>query len=305
MCRMRRSGLAVASFVFALALGPTAHADPPAAPLPPLPPAASSSAASAPTPAPPPPTAPATMAPAASASATPAAPAPPPAPAPAPAAAVAPNGVAVVAMPGATDAAWPLAQSVYTTASIRPVAVDEVHARVLCGEAAPASAPGDVRDLADTVAAVRGEDPASRAILADMARKLNVRALVVVHLDGAKPVARVFIPDTQAFDAASYGPDASAGALAWSLTTQSLARTFGGPAASAPLAGQPAAGTAPALATREEPEVTNAPPKPKAFYESGWFWGALGAALFAGGAVYFATRDNGASTIHLDMQVPH
>jgi len=62
---------------------------------------------------------------------------------------------------------------------------------------------------------------------------------------------------------------------------------------------------APALATHEEPAPVTEPPKKRAFYESGWFWGALGAAAFAGGAVYFATRDNGPVPIHLEMQVPH
>src|SRR5208283_3139769 len=118
-------------------------------PLPPLPPAAaptsSASAAASPGPAPG---------------------APVPAAAPAPPASVAPNGIAVVAMAGATDVAWPLAQSVYSSPAIRPGAVDEVHARVLCGEPAPPTAPGDVGDLAETVAAIRGEDAASRAILA-------------------------------------------------------------------------------------------------------------------------------------------
>lgn len=281
---MRRSGLAVVTFVCALALAPAAHADSQPPPLPPLPPAPPTSTAPDPTQV--------AATPAAALQATPAA--------------AAANGIAVVAMAGATDAAWPLAQSVYSTAALRPSSVDEAHARILCGEPAPPGARGDLRDLADTVAAVRGEDAASRAILADMARKLNVRALVVVHVEAGKPVARVFVADTQAFDAASYGPDAGAGATtAWSATTASLTRSFGGLAAApAPVVPSPPM-SAPPLATHEEPAVTNTPPKQKAFYESGWFWGALGAAAFAGGAVYFATRDNGASTIHLDMQVPH
>ncbi len=290
---MRRSGLAFATFACALALTPPVHAEPVAAPLPPLPPSSTPATPSA-----------APTAPASSATAP-----PPAAPntAPTSMAAVAPNGIAVVAMPGATDAAWPLAQSVYSTPAIRPYAVDEVHARVLCGEAAPPASPADVRDLAETVAAVRGEDAPSRAILADMAHRLNVRALVVVHVDAGKPVARVFVADTQTFDAASYGPDAGVATLSWSATTASLARSFGAPAA--PPGPTPPVGpvplSAPPLATHEEPTVANAPPKSKAFYESGWFWGALGAAAFAGGAVFFATRDNGASSIHLDMQVPH
>ena len=283
---MRRSGLAVATFVCALAFAPMVSADPQPAPLPPLPTAAPSAA---PTPA----VGPTTVA------------APPP-PAPAPPASTAPSGIAVVAMPGAADAAWPLAQAVYSTTAIRPYSVDEVHARVLCGDPATPASPADVHDMADSVAAVRGEDAASRAILADLSRKLNVRALVVVHVESSRPVARVFVAETQAFDAASYGPDAAAGATTtWSAATASLTRSFGGPAATPELVGPPAPASAPPLATHEELAVTNQPPKPKAFYESGWFWGALGAAAFAGGAVFFATRDNGGSSIHLDMQLPH
>jgi hypothetical protein len=292
---MRRSGLAVAALACAFAWGEVGWADTP----PPLPPLPSTSAAPA----------------SASAPASPpaSAPAPPPAPASAPVSAparpaasppaVAPNGVAVLAAAGATDAAWPLAQSVYATAEIRPYSVDEVHARVLCGEAPAAGAPADVRDLAETVAAIHGEDAASRAILGDIARRLNVRALVVVHLDAGKAAARLFVADGQSFDPATYAPDAGT-PLAWTGTTRSLARTFGPSSSSAP-AGPPAPVSAPPLATHEEPTVTNEPPKPKAFYETGWFWGALGAAAFAGGAVFFATRDSSASSIHLEMQVPH
>ncbi len=47
-------------------------------------------------------------------------------------------------------------------------------------------------------------------------------------------------------------------------------------------------------------------PRPSVpFYESVWFWGALGAAALAGGATYLATRDSSPSTIHLEVQVPH
>jgi len=299
---MRRSGLVFATLACVLALAPVVRAGDP--PVPPLPAGTSASppAAAAPpsvpsTSASPPPASPAASSspPAASAS-TPASTTIPSAPA---------AGVAVVAMAGAIDAAWPLARSVYSTPALRPYAVDEVHARVLCGEPAPPNTASDVRDLADSVAAVRGEDAPSRAVLADISRRLNVRALAVVHLDAGKPVTRVFVAETQSFDAASYGTDEGAAGPAWSATVASLLRAFGGPPSATSPAAPTAAPSAPPLATHEEPAITNAPPKPKAFYESGWFWGALGAAAFAGGAIYFATRDNGASTIHLDMQVPH
>jgi hypothetical protein len=210
----------------------------------------------------------------------------------------APRGLAVVALGGAVDAAWPLAQAVYGTPSLRPSALDETHARILCGEPAPAGAPQDIRDLAESLAAVKGEDAPSRMLLGEIARRLNVRALLVVRVEAGHPSARVFLPETGAFDAAVYAPDAGP-TVSWTAASQSLARTFGGE----PTVVRPT--SAPVFATHEEPVLTGPPPKGKAFYESGWFWGALGAAAFAGGAIFFATRDNGESTIHLQMQVAH
>jgi hypothetical protein len=258
----------------AMSVAPAGRADP--APLPALP-----APASAP-PAPPPP------------SALSAAPAPAPTP----------SGIAVLALPGAIDASWPLAQEVYGTPSLRPSGVDEAHARVLCGEPPATNAPADLRDLAAAIASVHGGDPASRAILSDVARRLNVRALVLVQGGDGRPSAHVFLAETGTFDAASYAPD-DGPVLLWSAATASLARAFGQPASAGPAPPPPPPLEAPSLATHEEPVIATEQPKSKAFYESGWFWGALGAAAFAAGAVYFATRDNSASTIHLEMQVPH
>jgi hypothetical protein len=216
----------------------------------------------------------------------------------APAPVAASRGLGVVALGGATDAAWPLAQAIYGTPSLRPSALDEAHARILCGEPAAAGAPADVRDLAESLAAVKGEDAPSRMLLGEIARRLNVRALLVVRVEAGHASARVFLPETGTFDAAAYAPDAGP-TITWAAATQSLARTFGGePSVPAPT-------SAPSLATHEEPVITVPPPRGKAFYESGWFWGAMGAAAFAAGAIFFATRDNGESTIHLQVQVPH
>jgi hypothetical protein len=245
-----------------------------------------------------------TATPTATATSTPTATALPPLPAPA----AAPAGVAVVALPGASDAAWPLAQAVYANPGLRPAALDEARARVLCGEKAPAGAPQEVRDLADTVAAVKGDDAPSRMMLGEIAHRLNVRALAVVRVDAGRPGARLFLPESGAFDAASYAPD-EAPTLAWTGAVRSFARAYGAepapPLTAAPATTPGSPNSAPPLATHDEPVLSTTPPKKKAFYESGWFWGALGAAAFAGGAVFFATRDNGASTIHLQMQVPH
>jgi hypothetical protein len=203
-------------------------------------------------------------------------------------------GLAVVALAGATDAAWPLARAIYAEASLRPTSMDEPRARVLCGEPAPSGAPPDVRDLAETVAALRGDDAPSRALLGDIARRFSVRAVVVVRVDAGRPSARAFLADAGSFDAATYTPDGAGPPSSWSAPTRSLVRAFGSD--SAPVA------HAPTLATHEAGNGT--PPPHRQFYESGWFWGALGAAAFAGGAVFLATRDSSASAIHLHMEVP-
>ncbi|HTB72515.1 MAG TPA: hypothetical protein VK762_04695 [Polyangiaceae bacterium] len=214
------------------------------------------------------------------------------------------TGLAVVALAGAADAAWPLARSVYDDPSLRPTSVDEAHARVLCGAPAPASAEAELRDLSETVAAVHGDDAPSRSLLDGIARRFGVRALVVVGSDAGHATARLYLAETGAFDAAAYAPDEPpAGPTpSWSGTTRSLDRLFGTPPGPPP----PPRGSlaAPTLATREAPKnETPAPGKP--FYESGWFWGALGAAAVLGGAAYLATRDSSPSTIHLEVQVPH
>jgi len=220
----------------------------------------------------------------------------------APQSARAPSGLAVVAEPGATGAAWGLAQSVYAVDAIRPIAIDEPHARVLCGEPPPATEVPDLVDLAQMVAAVQGDTAPARSLLADLARRFNVRALVVVRAGSASepgPTARVFLPDAASFDAATYSPDDSP-ASGWSAAVRSLVRAYGGQVPSV----DPGALRAPALATAEVPKAEAVPPKKVSFYQSGWFWGAIVAAAFTGGAAYFAVRDNGPTTIHLELQVP-
>jgi hypothetical protein len=208
-------------------------------------------------------------------------------------------GLAVVAMPGATDAAWPLARAVYADASLRAPGMDESHARVLCGVPATGTDPPELHDLSDTVLALRGEDAPSRSLLDGIARRFSTRGLVVVHVESGRPTARVFLADTGTFDAASYGTD-SASVVAWSATTQSLARLFGPTARATEAVG---AGV-PELATHDGP-VTPERQSSHAFYESVWFWGAIGAAALVGGFAYLATRDSSPATIHLEVEVPH
>jgi hypothetical protein len=178
--------------------------------------------------------------------------------------------------------------------------VDDASARVLCGEPVPPSAPPALRDLADSVAAIHGDDAPSRAVLDSIARRFAVRAVVVVGVESGQPTARAYLPDVGAFDAARYVPDA--GGAQWSAAVTSLTRSFAGAAPPSPLSGST---RVPALATHAEPPPPPPHPTSRPFWQSGWFWGAVGAAAFGAGAVYFATRDNTSSTIHLEMQVPH
>lgn len=225
--------------------------------------------------------------------------------APAPIAAPTPQGVAVVAFPGSTDAAWPLAAGVYADPALRARSVDEASARVLCGDAPAADAPAALRDLAQTVAALRDDDAPSRVLLAEIARRFAVRALVAVWLDaGAHPTAHVFLPESGTFDAAFYLPDVpdpatgAANSASWSRAVQSLDRAYASAAAPVPAA----ANSPPRLATHEVPQERSRSHAP--FYESPWFWGGLGAAAAAAAAIYLSTRDTSSPTIHLELQVP-
>ncbi len=238
-----------------------------------------------------------------------------------------------MAFPGATDVAWPLAEAVYGEPTLRPSGIGDATARVLCGEPAPAGSAVALVDLAAEVAALRGDDAPSRALLAEIARHAAVRGLVAVRVSEGHPFAQVFLAETGSFDAATFAPDeapkvapptvavtpapsvaatpgpsvaatpgpsvAVTPRVQWSAAVRSLARSYPAQAA-APV---PAPRPAPALATRQTPPSAPSPPSSHPFYESAWFWGAVGAAVLAGGGVYLASRDTSPSTIHLELQV--
>lgn len=245
-------------------------------------------------------------------------PVPTPTPSPTPSSSVAEapkpkgSGFAVLTAGPTADATWPVAQSVYRS-SLRPPALDEARARVLAGEA-PASTGGaptstDARDLAELRAGVRGDDAASRQLLSAIADKLSLEGVVVVFAEGDALEVRVWLRDTGAFDAARYRRDAQQG---WAPLVASLERGARG-ASSAPLAPSapsitPVTPVTPAFAIAPAPTRPRAPDgdgrSGKPFYVSPWFWGAIGAAVFAGGAVYLATRESDNGQIRLQMRVP-
>jgi hypothetical protein len=204
------------------------------------------------------------------------------------------KGVAVVATSGATDAAWPLAGAVYADAALRPAHIDDATARVLAGEAAPPSS-ADLGSLAELRAGVKGDDAASREVLAALARRLSVRAIVVVFA-GEPPSARVYDAASRAFDAARYVPDASTAAgTTWTAALRSLAR---------PYLPEPAKKAPAAAVSAPPPAPTKPASKSKAFYESPWFWVAVGAAVLVGGGALIATNVQTGDTIHLQMRLP-
>jgi hypothetical protein len=190
-----------------------------------------------------------------------------------------------------TDSAFRLAAILYK-GPLRPARVDDAHARALAGEEPPKDAPHDLHELWETRGAVHGEDAPSRRLLSSLASQLGVSAIVVVSSDAGKPVARVYLADTSSFDAARYTEDPNA-KDAWAPAVASLERSLHV--------------ESPKLAQESPPPPPKEPTEAsRPFYKSPWFWGAIGAAVFAGGAIYFATRDNSDSSgpIHLVMKVP-
>ncbi len=197
------------------------------------------------------------------------------------------KGVAVVATEGASDAAWGLAQKIYAS-PLRPPAIDDAQARVLAGENAPSP---ELAELIELRSGVKGEDAASRQLLAAIADRLSASALVVVFSGGENqpPVARVFHADNVSFDAARYSPDASGG---WNGTVDLLTRQFAPP---------PPAPTAPPPKTAAK--ASNGPDS-KPFWQSPWFWVAIGTAVLVGAGVLIATNVQTSDTIHLQLRMP-
>jgi hypothetical protein len=241
------------------------------------------------------------------------------------------RGFAVIALDGAKDAAAPLARAVYSRPSLRPDAsLDESRAHVLLGDAPPPQ----LVDLGSTRAAIHGDDAPSKQLLTNVAADFHLRGVVVVSCapsdaapstwsgaassapdpNGAakdeapktapcNPIGRLFLATngkTPAhFEADPIHPDLILDVtqpVTWNAAVLELDAQFGQYA--------PAPKPAPAGAISAVPTKDSVKKSPHYFYESPWFWGALGAAAFAGTAVFLATRDSGGDTIHLQMQVP-
>jgi SAM-dependent methyltransferase len=242
----------------------------------------------------------------------------------APAVATDQHGLAVVGLGSSMDAAWPLARAVYADASLRPTTLDEAHARVLVGEAPGEAGTPELRDLADTRAAIHGgDDAASRRLLSSIALSLRVKGILVVEPPTAPDghaTARVFVTAPGAYDPVTYDSDIPApvtwgngkSAVTWNGAVQAIRRGFADVPNAPPSPAPAAVIVAPSLATHPvdaKPlavggDTTDQHQPARAFYQSPWFWAAAGAALFAAGAVYFATRNDGSDNVQLQVQVP-
>lgn len=231
------------------------------------------------------------------------------------------QGLVVVGVGSSMDVVWPLARAVYADASLRPAKLDEAHARVLAGENAPGEATAELRDLADSRAAIHGDDAASRRLLQSIGTSFHAKGVIVVDAPAAptgRPTARVFMTphgSPGAFDAAVYEADApppvtwgnGSASVAWTGAVEALRRGFAvaapappaAPAvAASPLALHPVAALAPGTV------VDGGAKGSRPFYKSPWFWAAAAGAAFAATAVYFATRNDGSDNIQLQVQVP-
>jgi hypothetical protein len=211
------------------------------------------------------------------------------------------SGVTIVAEgegEGIADVAWPLAQTTYGKASLRPKYLTEAQARVLVGEAPPADATVELKDLAQLRTAVRGDDTVSREILGNVGRRVHTKSiLVVTPHDGAAPQVRLFDVTKKTFDPARWQPEPKeGGGWAWDATLGSVERALG------PVAAPPV--VKPKVVVASVAAAPVAKDKSKSFYESPWFWVALGGAALLGGAVILATHDWSGDMVHMRMQVP-
>ncbi|MEO8876469.1 MAG: hypothetical protein ABI461_12845, partial [Polyangiaceae bacterium] len=190
---------------------------------------------------------------------------------------------------------------------------------VLLGEPAPPA----LADLASSRAAIHGDDAPSRQLLTNIASDFHLRGIVVVSCEApteapastwytpqasaknpsCTPVGRLFLA-ANAKSVAHFETDPvrtdlivdASQPITWNSAVLQLDAQYGDHVAPAPKSAPPGAVSAAPAKENEK--------KSHYFYESPWFWGALGAAAFAGTAVFLATRDSSSDTTHIQMTVP-
>lgn len=186
------------------------------------------------------------------------------------------RGVVVVALPGATDATWPVAKGLYGRHGLLPGSLADADARVLAGEPPPEPPATQTPDDAAARSTARlrllarlrdeaAQEPTRKAALTALARETQARGAVLVGSAAGITVTRTFAVET--------------GLLGDALTVPSEHLDVDKIAADA--------------RTRIAPKP--APTQLPGFLKSPWTWIAVGAAALAGTAVYLSTRGEDAS----------
>jgi hypothetical protein len=196
------------------------------------------------------------------------------------------RGVVVLAIGDASDAAWPVALAVYGDGSLRPKIAD-ADARALAGAEPAKDAPKGTRELSELRAQVKGDDAASRLLLAEIARRTAALAVVLVFpkSDAAPAQARVYDAADGAVEATLHRESASGG---WSGLLGTLRGRY---------ARTPVDASANATTTATDPKAAAAKPSSGgSILKSPWFWGAIGAAVLGGVVIAVAARGGDAQT---------
>ena len=179
------------------------------------------------------------------------------------------RGVLTVAAAGTpSSVAWPVAQALSEDADLR-AKIDEPLARVLAGDAPGEGASGQARELWELRGQIKGDDAASRVLLAEVGRRTAARAIaLVLVVEGAAEV-RIWDAATDTLESTRHRREGSG----WS-----------------PLVGAVRARVLP----RPDPAPKPTPAAPKSTLQSPWFWGAIGAAVLAGVVAYAASQSGSA-----------
>ena len=218
------------------------------------------------------------------------------------------NGVIVVAgSDDASAAAHALAFDVYRDAALPP-ALDDATARVRAGDAPDPTASAKVKDLAEAraSAAKAPADAASRRLFASIGVELHAELVVVVTLDGSRPIARALKPTSAAFERVEMGasierPDPAAPADASAPPAPVVVKWPGATLLLKGLLTQPIVKVEPAKPAAA-PVVPEAQERP--MWRSPWFWASLGGVAAVGVTVFALSKAGGDSgTVHLNGHV--
>jgi hypothetical protein len=206
------------------------------------------------------------------------------------------NGVVVVALPGATDAAWPIARALYGRFGMLPPGLTDAEARTLAGETVPVpvldappatSAPATPTAKAASVPTATNpsrerlahltrlreevEKPATRhEALADLVRITHARGAVIVGAAAGVTITRTYSAETKLIADALTSPSENVDIdkIAAEARTKTAAKT-----------------------------------EANSFLRSPWTWVAVGAGALLGTVLYLTTRSSSTSdTVPLRLQ---